>query len=317
MSQPFKRNYLQHALALSHWMATHGAEGGIDPFSQALNIRLKKRTVRFFPQFVVEDRHGNPRFTPQLRSGVAGFVGWLPYFNKVWPIAQDKLAFKEHVQREGLRTPDWSTDPSHMRGPFLVKQRCSSFGLGLRGPFKSTERVALSDREYCEQFIVGQLLKAWYWDDQIAVVELVDMPTVHGDGLRTLRQLITAKLASTDPWPHDLEPLATLQGLTLDAVVPARQRVLSDYRYLSVLNPASRVDHNVRSKIQGTSIEAQLVEAGACCWRGIPEAHRAGTAFSLDGIVDPQGRVWFLEANCNPQLHPAFYDVMLQETFLQ
>lgn len=31
----------------------------------------------------------------------------------------------------------------------------------------------------------------------------------------------------------------------------------------------------------------------------------------LDGVVDGQGKVWFLEVNCNPRLHPAFYAPML------
>ena len=46
-----------------------------------------------------------------------------------------------------------------------------------------------------------------------------------------------------------------------------------------------------------------------------PHLVRDGTAFSLDGVVDAKGQVWFLEANCNPQLHPAFYDVMLNGIF--
>lgn len=317
MSQPFKRNYLQHALALGHWMSTHGAQGGIDPFTHALDIRHQERTVRFFPQFVVEDRHGSPRFTPQLRSGVSGFVGWLPYFNKVWPIAQDKLAFKAHAQRQGLRTPAWCATPSDMSGPVLVKQRHSTFGRGLRGPFRKADDVDLAADEYLEAFILGQLLKAWYWDDQLAVVELVQMPTVRGDGLRTLRQLITAKLAPTDPWPNDLDPLAALQGVTLDTVLPPQCETLADYRYLSVLSPASRVDHNVRDQITGTPLEDQLLAAGARCWTAVPDEHRRGTAFSLDGVVDAEGQVWFLEANCNPQLHPAFYDTMLKGVFLQ
>ena len=123
--------------------------------------------------------------------------------------------------------------------------------------------MALSEGEYCEQFIVGQLMKAWFWNDELVVAELVDMPTVVGDGLRTLRQLISSKLAPTDDWPSDLEHLAAVQGLSLDAVVPANRKALADYRYMSALNPATRIDHNVRQQIKGSELESQLLHAGA------------------------------------------------------
>jgi len=317
MNQPFKRNYLLHALAVSQWMAAHGAEGGIDPFTHAMDIRFAGKTVRFFPQFVIDGAEGELHFTPQLRAGVSGFVGWLPYFNKIWPIAQDKLAFKDHAVREGIRTPKWTAEPAQVRGAFIVKGRRSTFGRGLRGPFETATGVKLMDGEYYEQFIVGQLLKAWFWNDELAVVEVVDMPTVVGDGLRTFRQLISSKLAPTDRWPSDLEPLAAIQGLSLDGVVPASRAALADYRYMSVLNPASKVDHNVRNKLKGSQVEAQLLDAGARCWAAVPAQVRQGTAFSLDGVVDRQGKVWFLEANCNPQLHPSFYGAMLNETLLK
>ncbi len=37
--------------------------------------------------------------------------------------------------------------------------------------------------------------------------------------------------------------------------------------------------------------------------------------FSLDAIEDAEGCLWFLEANCNPQLHPACYPWMLNAIF--
>ena len=33
MNQPFKRNYLQHALAVGHWMRQNAATGSIDPLT--------------------------------------------------------------------------------------------------------------------------------------------------------------------------------------------------------------------------------------------------------------------------------------------
>ena len=247
----FKRNYLQHALAVSHWLRRHGAAGTIDPLTHLLEIRCGAREQRFQPQFILELGEGEVAYRPQLTHNVSGFVGWLPYFNKTWPIAQDKLAFKAHALSAGICTPRWVADPALARGTFIVKPRRSSFGRGLRGPFEPASAVSVAegvdgDGEYCEEFIVGKLLKAMYWNDELAVAEMVDMPTVRGDGRRTLRQLISARLAPTDRWPAGLEPLAAIQSLSLDGVVPARRAVLADYRYVSALNPAQTVVQTVR-----------------------------------------------------------------------
>lgn len=52
MLQPFKRNFLQHALAVNAWMQQHEAKGGIDPRSLSMEITHNGRAVRFYPQFV-------------------------------------------------------------------------------------------------------------------------------------------------------------------------------------------------------------------------------------------------------------------------
>lgn len=315
MTQHFKRDYLQHALAVSQWLAANGAESGIDPSTQALDIRAKGRSVRLIPQFIVEDAQGRLQYTRRMREAMRGFVGWLPYFNKVWPVAQDKLVFKQYAESAGVRTPRWTVDPAQARGDFIVKARHSTFGRGLRGPFEGAGSITLVEGEYCEQFIVGKLLKALFWNDELVAVELLDMPTVEGDGRRTLRDLIGSRLAPTGRWPEDLEPLAAIQGLALDAVVAPGRVALADYRYVSPLHPQTGRDHDVRSNMVGTPLEAQLLDAGASCWRAVPAAIREGTAFSIDGVVDAQGDIWFLEANCNPQVHPALYRTMLDATF--
>jgi len=315
VSQPFKRNYLQHALAVTHWMRRHGASGGIDPLSHVLEIRCNGRERRFQPQFVIERSAGGIAFTPQLQPNVSGFVSWLPYFNKTWPIAQDKIEFKAYAAKQRLRTPPWTTDVNEMRGAYLIKARRSTLGRGQRGPYETPHREPLREGEYCEQLVFGRLLKAWFWDGDLAVVEVVDMPSVTGDGRRALRSLIDEKF-DRQPLPHAGE-LAGLQGLGLDDVPVDGRRVVVEYRYMSPLNPSISHDHDVRSRIVGTPLEAQLLQAGRACWHAVPEDRRSGTAFTLDGVADRDGRAWFLEANCNPLLHPAFYESMLDGIFLR
>jgi len=315
MSRAFKRNFLQHSLAVRRWCERRKASGGIDPFSLSLDLELAGRRVRLQPQFIVEPVPGQIGFVPMLDVGVSGFVGWFPYGGKAWPITQDKLLFKDFARTAGLRVPKAGIDAEGIRGPYIVKRRKSTFGRGLRGPYPAGHAPDLIEDEYWEQFVPGRMLKAWYWDQEPVVVELIDLPTVRGDGIKTLRQLIDDRLPPDAPFPEDVDGLAHWQGLALDSVVPAGRSVIADYRYMSLLNPSAVTDHDVRDRIRGTALEAQLREAGERCWMAIPQEMRNGTMFSIDGMVDPEGNVWFLETNCNPQLHPAVYDAMLDGMF--
>ncbi|MET0209101.1 MAG: hypothetical protein ABW220_08660 [Burkholderiaceae bacterium] len=315
MNPPFKRDYLQHALALGRWLRDRQASGAIDPLNQVASVSVGAKQRRLHPRFVVEHRDGRVSQTRELAENVGGFVGWLPYIEKTWQIADDRIAFKEFAEHVGLATPRWVLDPADTRGNFVVKARWADSGLALRGPFAPASPIALADGEYCEEFVVGQLLKAIYWNKLLVVVELAGMPAVHGDGERTLRQLVAARLTTTDRWPKGVERLAAIQGLTLDSVVAAEREVVVDHRHLSPLNIARGVDHDVRWQIRGSALESQLLEAGARCWKAIPIDRRDETMFALDAVVDTHGRVWFLGMDCNPQLHPGCYAPMLDAMF--
>ena len=115
MSRAFKRNFLQHALAVRRWCERRGASGGIDPFSMSMDLALGGKQIRFLPQFVVEPIPGQIGFVPQLDVGVSGFVGWYPYAGKAWPISQDKLAFKQFAREVRLRVPMAGIDPAAIR----------------------------------------------------------------------------------------------------------------------------------------------------------------------------------------------------------
>lgn len=320
MLQPFKRNFLQHALAVSAWMQQHEAKGGMDPRSLSMEIAHNGRAVRFYPQFVAE-QPGGIGFVPHLQPAVSGFVGWLPYFGKGWEESRDKLAFKRFAQAHGLIIPAWSQNVADVKGPFLVKHRHSTLGRSQRGPYvaapppASQTQVTLADGEYCEQFVFGLVLKAWYWNGQPTVVEAVPMPTIQGDGASTPRQLIASRLPQGAVWPEVLTILIQLQGQSVDAVLERDKTIVADYRYMSELNPSITADHNIRARIAGTGLEQQLLQAGELCLACVPAALRENVAFSLDGIVDDTGQIHFLEMNCNPLLHPAFYLPMLDSLF--
>ena len=318
---PFKRNFLQHALAVGEWMTAHRATGGLDVVTLQMQISLGGKSVRFYPQFTTRPAEGDVCFIAQLQPGVDGFVGWYPYQRKVWPAAQNKIAFKQIAQRAKIRIPAWSRQLDDAKGVFLIKSETSSFGLGQRGPYVRKlgqdipDNLQLADGEYIEQFILGRLLKAWFWDDRLAVLELSPMPFVEGDGVRSVAQLLQKKLPPNETFPSSLDSLLRVQGKTQASVPSPSEPVVVDYLYTSPLNPAATQDHDIFPQSHGTALAAQLASAGQTLWAAIPAELRQGTVMSVDGVVDEKGQIWFLEANCNPQLHPSIYDHMLNAVF--
>ena len=69
MSQPFKRNYLQHALSVGHWMRQRGAVGGIDPLSHILEKTGHARNCQVQLNLTLVQSVGQIELNPQeLRS---------------------------------------------------------------------------------------------------------------------------------------------------------------------------------------------------------------------------------------------------------
>lgn len=295
----------------------------MDALTLALTITHRAKTVVFQPQFMGSSANGDFGYTPQLQMNVNGFVGWLPSVGKIWPEAQDKLAFKAFARQAGLHVPAWTTNAQEVKGAFIVKSRQSSFGRGLRGPFFAPpppapqSQVPLAPGEYFEQFIVGQLVKAWYWNGELAVAEIAPMPSLRGDGKSSLRELLRQRLGITGAWQDVHSAVVALWGLNAESVPAAGTDVAVDYRYMSDLNPAIATDHNVLPEIKGTPLADQLLQAGSAMHAVITAEAREHTAMTFDGVVDPTGRVHFLEVNCNPLIHPAFYTPMLDAIFLR
>lgn len=321
MLQHFKRNQVQHAMAFSQWMRKHSARGGLDPLNMIMEISLRDRIHRFYPQFTVMTSEG-VRFVDQFVPGVSGFVGWYPYTRKYWDAAYSKIAFKQYANSVGLRTPAWSLDNVEVRGAYLIKSDKSSFGQGQRGPFL-TELGSPSQRrgdrrlgegEFYEQFVVGQLMKAWLWNDKPAAIEVIDMPKVVGDGASTVLELYRSLTKSSDR--RLSEDLLGIQGVIASQVIPKGKKVIVEYQMAAESSPVHYSDYNCRDRVVGTPFEQQLIHAADICLGTIPEETReGGVLMTLDGAIDREGKVWFFEMNSNPQLHPAFYDTMLDDLF--
>jgi hypothetical protein len=275
---------------------------------------------RFYPQFTVMTEGGQWQYEQRPSIRMRGFTGWLPYFNKRWPIGSTKLPFKDFCAQHGLPTPrSWRAPAPDMRD-FLVKLDKQSFGRGMRGPFKSHQAAgvlqALGEGAYYEQFIKGRTLKAWFWEDKLAAVEEDEMPTVTGNGRSSLRELIRAQARTTSVMDWDrIEDLVRFQDLTLDAVLPAGQSVLADIAFMSPLRPTRLLIDSSLERYKDWPVLDKLRKLGPVLWQGIPENLRPATIYTLDAVADENDEVWLLEMNCNPAVHPEVYPFMFETFF--
>jgi hypothetical protein len=311
---PYQTSLICHSSAILECVARFGATADLRLPSYVLRVRARNRYYDLFPQFI-ERKDGRLLFSRHMPAGRdgAGFVGWLPYAGKRWPASTSKLAFKEFCAAHGLRTPRISLGAPEGFERYIVKGNASSFGQGIRGPFRKQDAgdpgALAGEKEYCEEFIAGRSAKAWYWDDKLAALEILTMPTVTGDGARTYRNLMAAM-----PRPM-IEALARFQGIEADAMVPAGKTLMADFRHGSPFLTVNMLNQNVLAEHAASEIGRQFAATGATFWSAVPEEQRPLTVYTVDAIVDDKDRVWFVEMNCNPAVHPDVYPAMFGRLF--
>jgi hypothetical protein len=110
------------------------------------------------------------------------------------------------------------------------------------------------------------------------------------------------------------EDILRWQGLDADSVAEPGREVQLDYRYAT---PYDRITLKNRDVLSATSqvIRRQFEVAGRILHEEIDEDVRTNTAFTLDAVIDSEERVWFLEMNSHPMIHPAIYPPMLESLF--
>jgi|KBSMisStaDraftv2_1062788.scaffolds.fasta_scaffold72464_2 hypothetical protein len=315
-------NWFIHFEAVSKCLTQLGGRATCNMESGALDIRARGRRVELFPQFGLFPASGGIAYAQALLENVQWFIGWRPYINRVWPLSFDKRSFKAFCSANGVEVPRLWIRSEDVEADVLIKRGVSSFSEGIVGPYpsavvKGSGRV-LAQGEFFEEFILGDIMKVWYWNASPVCLEVFPMPTVSGDGTHTLRQLIKRiKIPHIECDWQACQGIAEYQGLALDGVVPQGQQALVEFRYQSILHPVSTgfPNTNVLAKFTATPLMEQLRRSGEVFWRGIPEAVRQDTLFTVDGILDRTGTARFLEINSNPAAHPDVYQPMLQGLF--
>lgn len=311
----YQHVFLNHLKLIQDWLQGHDATATVLLPNAVLRVQSGARVVDFQPQYIVRGQDKKVTMWFELNEQTTGFAGWLPYFNKRWPEATNKLLFKAFAKKHGLRTPQYFQTPGSYENVIIKRDR-SSFAEGMRGPFRrSGADVPLSelgDGEYYEQFVLGRNLKAWFWNGKPVCAELSAMASICGNGQHSVRELLASAERFTRRFvdEHMLECMVAYQGFKMDDVLAEGQQVYVDYRHGTPLNKVDLKNNDILARMDA-ALRDQLEHAGRILEQAIPVAIRPNTAFSLDGIVDEQNQVWLLEMNCNPGLHPAAYPAIL------
>ncbi|MDB5822416.1 MAG: hypothetical protein JWR21_1120 [Herminiimonas sp.] len=71
---------------------------------------------------------------------------------------------------------------------------------------------------------------------------------------------------------------------------------------------------NLRARMPA-ELEPQLTAIGTALWEGIPAGARQDTLFTVDAILDADNRLWVLEMNSNPFVHPLVYPLVIDSMF--
>lgn len=309
---------IKHLHPIREWALAHGAEMLIAPETFELTIRSGGRQVVLIPRFVRE-YEGRTIYQRDF-TGDGDFIGWMPYPVKSWPLSTDKTLFKEYALANGLRvTASWTEGPA-LAPDYIIKPAIGSFGVGIRGPFGPlaplSEDIALQEGNFCEQFIRGRSAKAWFWNGEPVALEVLTPPQMTGDGRRTLREIASQPRGNFDLVMNLDESTQILawQGYQLDEVVPEGVNVMLDFRYLTPHDRVTLKNRNVWEQMPA-EVTAQFCYAGPLLYRGIPDSVRRNSVFTLDAVIDDDNRVWLLEMNSHPMIHPNVYPHMLASMF--
>lgn len=318
-----------HFRAIQRWAAATGARATLDATTFQLEVRHRNRYFHLLPQFSASI-DGRLCYVPTLVDDVRGFAGWRPYPPYSLELATDKLLFKKSFAEAGLRAPAMWPDAAHAEGDFVLKRSQGSFGVQLVGPFRfgrrfSADAAGAAQGEgtlFAEQFVAGSILKVWFWGQRPFFAHVEPYLEIVGDGERPIDELARARMdIAESEWPHSPDRAIAAasidyQGARLEDVPAAGSRRWVDFRYgraQRATPPTSRSDNALSSL--GDVTTGQIADAGHHAAGVLREVLPAPVAFTLDGVVDAHGDVWWLEMNSNPAFPPEGYAEMFADLF--
>jgi hypothetical protein len=310
----FLINYFEHLRSFTFAATALGAVGEFKLGTMDAVVRAGTHRVEFLAQYLVRNSDGTLTYSMQFQENAEGFIGWLPYFNKRWLEAYDKLAFKKRCNDLKLPTPAWSVGRiAPELGDFVVKSaRGSSFGQRMRGPFAAAEANSheLRNGEYADEFVPGQIGKAWFWNDRVVAIGLREPASVTGDGTSSLAELVRRVRWSADV--VRVSDFFRYRRLDWAQVPVCGETVVLDYKYGSPYERYEYASTNRIEELDGTPLVDQLNAWGPMFWDFVPLNIREGTLYTVDFVLSDSAGIRLLEMNCNPMVPPEIYGIILK-----
>ncbi|MDQ0016119.1 hypothetical protein J2W23_004520 [Variovorax boronicumulans] len=320
---------LNHFRALQEWAASRQADVRLDMKTFKVEVQHGRARFNLHPQFL-NTTGGTLSYSPMLTPGATGFIGWLPYRAIQWPLSNDKLAFKDFLEGNGLLAPRrWSREEP-IGEDHVLKLPAGSFGQAVFGPYRAgTDALSMPEHQhpsreriFAEQFIVGRNVKAWFWGGVPFHLHLHAYPTVRGDGVSRIDALIARRMERADgTLPEDADKAwivssLAYQGWTLSDIAPEGEEIWIEYRYgrRHAPDPIQTHSDNMLHELSEAARD-QVNKAGRSLHDELVKSHGVPVLFALDGVLDANDRVWWLEANSNPILPPTGYPLILATLF--
>ena len=319
-----------HFDALQKWATEAGAQAILDMKDFTLEVKHRGRYYRLYPMFQASIE-GRPAHLPHLTPDVRGFGGWRPYQALMHPHSSDKPLFKSFARESGLRTPEampLAAAPPPM--DYVLKARAGSFGRGLFGPYRADAPPSVGPQElaehgelFAERFVQGRMLKVWFWGARAFFAHMQDYPSVTGDGRSSVERLVQRKvegmLAAWEGFERKpvIQDCLAFQGLRFEDVLEEGHEAWIDYRYGQVYPEAfgasARSDSRLEELLQLTG--GQLAEMGRALANLLRQTIPVPVVITVDGVLDDQQQIWWLEMNTNSLLPPEAYAAMFADLF--
>ena len=321
-----------HFRAIQSWAQGTNASVLLDIKTFEIEAKHRGRYYSLYPMFQARTGEQSSH-TTQLTSNSIGFGGWRPYKAVQHPHSTDKRLFKEYAVEAGLHTPHALQSFAAGEAPsfdYIVKAASGSFGKEIEGPYCAGRAIAsvpadLSQRPvFAEQFVQGTILKVWFWGRTPVFAHAHSYPQIVGDGDRSVIRLLREKLRRVgQDWDHFADRKLVLaclefQGTTdLDEVLPAGTSRWIDYRYQQRYEPNRGVTPTSDSALEDLISKSgdQVARMGEAIAALISRTIRLPLLISVDGMLDADGKIWWVEMNTNSIMPPDAYPVMLSELF--
>lgn len=304
---------MNHFSHMDQALKKHNLYGELNFTDYTVSVKNDDTQFTLYPQHQNKDGF----YYPDVSPNTARFIGWRPYSMKSWKKAADKVSFKQFLKKNDIRTPAFYTNKNDQTdiNDVIIKLEESSFGKGIRGPFKSTKEVNLNikKREFFEQYIDGDIAKIWFWEHKPIAAEVLPHLPIYGNGHSTINELIVAHARSINREVNTkyFEEFLIYKGKTLDSILKNDEKFFIDFRYKSLLPTSHQTkdtyikDHPVLGKSK------TLQKIGKAVERDVPYSLKKNFAYAVDAVIDKEKNVWILELNCNPHIHPYIYDAMI------